>query len=219
MIFLVILGITYFYRDSINLERINGLVEQAGYLAPVFFGLMYIVFTIVMLPVVLLTIAGGAIFGPYLGALYVLCSATLAATASLLMSRYLIYDWVRQASGGIVARLIRGVEQEGWQFVAFVRLFPLFPFVIANYAFGLTRISVLSYTLTNFIFMAPGTFAFCYLGYLGRSAARDNAQLVVGKVLIGLAIFAVTMLIGKFFVHYRSKQLKLKKQKAKKACE
>jgi uncharacterized membrane protein YdjX (TVP38/TMEM64 family) len=48
-------------------------------------------------------------------------------------------------------RLIRGVEEEGWRFVAFVRLMPLFPFNLVNYAFGLTRVALGEYAIASFV--------------------------------------------------------------------
>src|ERR1700688_3066746 len=91
-------------------------------------------------------------------------------------------------AGERLARLIRGVEEEGWRFVAFVRLVPLFPFNLVNYAFGLTRIRLREYVLASFVCMAPGALAYTYLGYAGREAASGQA----GAVRKGL--FALTLL-------------------------
>ena len=68
-----------------------------------------------------------------------------------------------------------GVSAEGWRFVAFVRLVPLFPFNLVNYAFGLTRIRVGEYVLASFVCMAPGALAYTYLGYAGREATSTKA--------------------------------------------
>jgi hypothetical protein len=56
--------------------------------------------------------------------------------------------------------LIRGVEEEGWRFVAFVRLVPLFPFNLVNYAFGVTRIGLGEYAIASFVCMSPGAVAY-----------------------------------------------------------
>ena len=70
---------------------------------------------------------------------------------------------------------IAGVEAEGWRFVAFVRLVPLFPFNLLNYALGLTRIPLAHYVLASLVCMAPGTIAYTWLGYAGREALAGNA--------------------------------------------
>jgi SNARE associated Golgi protein len=51
---------------------------------------------------------------------------------------------------------MRGVKEEGWRFVAFVRLVPLFPFNLMDYACGLTRIRLAEYVVASFVCVAPG---------------------------------------------------------------
>jgi uncharacterized membrane protein YdjX (TVP38/TMEM64 family) len=84
----------------------------------------------------------------------------LGATIAFMIARYVASDWVAARAGERLARLIRGVEEEGWRFVAFVRLVPLFPFNLVNYAFGLTRIRLGEYALASFVCMAPGALAY-----------------------------------------------------------
>jgi rhodanese-related sulfurtransferase len=97
-----------------------------------------------------------------------------------------------------VARLIEGVEAEGWRFVAFVRLVPLFPFNLLNYALGLTRISTTQYVVASFICMLPGTLAFTWLGHAGRQAlAGDAAAIRYG--LIGLGALATVAFLPRLF--------------------
>jgi hypothetical protein len=86
-------------------------------------------------------------------------------------------------------RLMRGVEEEGWRFVAFIRLVPLFPFNLVNYAFGLTRIRLGEYVLASFVCMAPGAVAYTYLGYAGREAVSEQAG-AIHKALLALALLA-----------------------------
>ena len=103
-------------------------MRDAGPVAPLLFILIYALATVLFLPGSVLTLAGGALFGPVLGTLYNLTGATLGATLAFLIARYLAADWVADKTGGRVKQLINGVEAEGWRFVAFVRLVPLFPF-------------------------------------------------------------------------------------------
>src|ERR1700724_4115235 len=116
-----------------------------------------------------------------------LTGATLGATLAFVIARYIASDWVVARSGERLGRLTRGVEEEGWRFVAFVRLVPLFPFNLMNYAFGLTRIRLREYVLASFVCMAPGALAYTYLGYAGREAASGQAG-AVRKGLFALAL-------------------------------
>jgi rhodanese-related sulfurtransferase len=81
------------------------------------------------------------------------------------------------------------VEEEGWRFIAFTRLVPLFPFNLLNYALGLTRIPLRHYVLTSLVCMAPGTMAFTWLAYAGREALAGH-DTAIRYGLIGLAVLA-----------------------------
>lgn len=116
------------------------------------------------------------------GTLYSLTGATLGAVSAFLIARHLAAGWVQtrveSGTGGRFARLVSGVEAEGWRFVAFTRLVPLFPFNLLNYALGLTRIPLPHYLIASFVFMSPGTFAYAYLGYAGREAVAGGEGLI-----------------------------------------
>ncbi len=208
LIFIVILIMAYIYKDQFNFKQLETIIEQAGYLAPALFMLCYFIGTIMMFPVVLLTLASGALFGPYWGTAYTIIAATIAATASLIIARFFAGELVTKISGKMLNKIIQGVNDEGWHFVAFVRLVPIFPFVIVNYAFGLTNIKILPYTITNFICMLPACFAYSYLGYLGKSATTDNSKQLIGKVFITIALFASTVFIAKIVKKKHTKAIK-----------
>jgi membrane protein DedA with SNARE-associated domain len=141
-------------------------------------------------------------FGPWWGTLWNLVGATLGATLAFLIARYLASDWVARRSGERLARLMSGVEREGWRFVAFVRLVPLFPFNLVNYAFGLTRVGLGAYVLASFVCMAPGALAYTYLGHAGRQAAAGQAG------AIRTALFALALLAAAAFLPRLIRRLK-----------
>ena len=98
-------------------------------------------------------------------------------------------DWVGRRAKGWLARLVRGVEEEGGRFVAFVRLMPLFPFNLLNYALGLTRIALAQYAAASAVCMLPGAFAYAYIGYAGREALGGGDD-VLRKVVLGAMLVA-----------------------------
>jgi uncharacterized membrane protein YdjX (TVP38/TMEM64 family) len=78
--------------------------------------------------------------------------------------------------------------------VAFVRLVPVFPFNLLNYALGLTRIALTEYIIASAVCMLPGAFAYTYLGYAGREAAAHGAGAIRNVALaIGLLAAAALM--------------------------
>ncbi len=178
------------YRDRFDAALLEAWIHDAGIIAPLLFVLIYAIATVLFLPGTVLTLAGGALFGPVLGTFYNLSGATLGATLAFLIARYLASDWVTQKTGGRVKQLINGVEEEGWRFVAFVRLVPLFPFNVLNYALGLTRLRLAHYIIASFVFMLPGAAAYTYLGYAGREALAGGEG-IVRKALLALALLAI----------------------------
>ena len=190
------------YRDQFDTVALESWVRDAGPVAPLLFILIYALAAVLFLPGSALTLAGGALFGPVLGTFYNLTGATLGATLAFLIARYLAADWVTNKTGGRVKQLINGVEGEGWRFVAFVRLVPLFPFNLLNYALGLTRLRLLHYILATSLFMLPGTIAFTYLGYAGREAVAGGEGLIQ-KGLLALALLAVVAFLPRLIGNLR----------------
>jgi uncharacterized membrane protein YdjX (TVP38/TMEM64 family) len=177
------------HRELLQPATIGRELQRFGRWAPILFLLLYTLATVLFVPGSVLTVAGGAVFGPIRGTLWNLTGATLGATLAFVIARYIASDWVAARSGECLGRLMRGVEEEGWRFVAFIRLVPLFPFNLMNYALGLTRIRLREYVITSFVCMAPGALAYTYLGYAGREAASGQAG-VIGKALLALALLA-----------------------------
>jgi uncharacterized membrane protein YdjX (TVP38/TMEM64 family)/rhodanese-related sulfurtransferase len=182
-------AIAFAWRDRLDLARLEAVVASAGAFGPLVYIAIYSVATMLFVPGAIFGLVGGALFGPLWGTLLNLVGATLGATAAFVLARYVAAGWVRQRAGGWLERLIAGVEAEGWRFVAFVRLVPLFPFNLSNYALGLTRISLLPYVAASFICMAPGALAYTWLGFAGREAAAGNLA-AIRYGLIALALLA-----------------------------
>ena len=177
------------FRNKLSVDQLIDWVRQLGWLAPLVFIACYAIAAVFFLPGLLFTLAGGALFGPFYGTLYNLVGATLGATLAFLTARYIAYDWVTQRTGNRLRQLVEGVEEEGWRFVAFARLVPLFPFNLLNYALGLTKIRLSHYIITSFVFMAPAGAAYTYLGYAGREVAGGGEHFIK-KALLALAIVA-----------------------------
>ena len=174
-------------RDKLDPVLLDAWLDGLGVLAPLAYVALYAIGTVLFAPGSMFALAGGAMFGPLWGTILNLTGATTGAGIALLIARYLAGDWVAKKAGGRLKRMILGVEAEGWRFVAFVRLVPLFPFNLTNYALGLTRIPFLSYLVTSFITMAPGALAYTWLGHAGREALGGNTSAIrYGLLALGL---------------------------------
>ena len=202
ILLILVIGVTLWQSQSIDAEVITKRIEDFGALAWLVFMLLYVAGTVFFFPGSVLTLAGGALFGPVLGTFLNLTSATIGAALAFLVARYLASEWVEEKAGGRLKQLKQGVEKEGWRFVAFVRLVPLFPFNLLNYALGLTRIRFLHYLLATYVCMLPGAIAYTYLGYAGREAVGGGEDLIQ-KALLALALLAAVAFLPRIIGQFR----------------
>lgn len=185
-----------------TLQWINSLGSLGGI---VFIGI-YIMATLAFLPAAILTLGAGVIFGVIWGSLYVFVGATLGAIAAFLVGRYLARGWVKEkiSSYKKFTNIDQAVSKEGLKIVFLIRLSPLFPFNLLNYALGLTNVSLKDYSLASFG-MIPGTIMYVYLGYLagdlaliGNKNQPDNMIFHWLIQIIGLiSTIAVTVYVTK----------------------
>jgi len=193
------------HRQMIDLATIEPALRALGIWAPVGFIVIYATGTVLFFSGALLSLAGGALFGPIWGTAWNLLGATLGATIAFLLARGIAGAWITRRLGGRLKRLVDGVSAEGWRFVALMRLVPLFPFNLLNYALGLTSISLSAYVLTSLGCMLPGAIAYTWLGYAGRSAATgDMSALRYG--LLGLGVLAMIAFLPRLFRRLRVKE-------------
>jgi uncharacterized membrane protein YdjX (TVP38/TMEM64 family)/rhodanese-related sulfurtransferase len=204
LLVVIVVGIVlaFIYRDQFDAAALEQWVQNAGLAGPLVFMGIYATATVFFLPGSVLTLAGGALFGPVLGTFYNLTGATIGAVLAFLVARYLASEWVEQKTAGRLKQLKQGVEGEGWRFVAFVRLVPLFPFNLLNYALGLTRIRLSHYLIATYLFMLPGAIAYTYLGYAGREAIAGGEGLIQ-KALLALALLAVVAFLPRLIGRLR----------------
>ncbi|GAB4567348.1 MAG: hypothetical protein Tsb0020_19840 [Haliangiales bacterium] len=155
------------------------LVRGAGALGAALYGAIYALATVLWIPGSLLTIAAGFLYGLVAGTLVVLPSALLGATLAFLVGRFFARDFIRQkvAAYPRMAAVDAAIGERGFTVILLLRLSPLFPFILLNYALGLTDARLRHYVLASAIGMIPGTFLFVYLGTL----VTDAAALAAGQ--------------------------------------
>jgi len=191
-------------RERFDVESLTGRIQAFGLLAPLAFCAVRVVGAVIMVPGSVMAIAAGILFGVFWGALYNLVASTAGAVLAFAIARYLFPDLIRRYVAGRarLRRLVDGVEQEGWRFVAFVRLVPLFPYNVLNYALGLTRIRLSHFALASLICMVPGDIAYVYLGFAAREAMASNER-AVHAGLIALGLLATLAFIPLLVRRYR----------------
>jgi uncharacterized membrane protein YdjX (TVP38/TMEM64 family) len=181
-------------------------VDRLGPAGPIAFIAGYAIACIALVPASLLTLAAGAIFGVVWGTLYTLAGAMIGATGAFLIARYAARGVVerRLADNPRFTAIDRAVGAEGLKIVTLLRLSPVVPFSLLNYALGLTHVRLADY-LIAMIGIVPGTLLYVYYGKVGGDLAAlatgvhpnggtaSTAVLILGLV----ATIAVTVLIGR----------------------
>lgn len=185
-------------RDQFDPVTLNAWLASFGIKAPLIYVLLFAIGTVAFLPGSRFALVGGALFGPFWGSLLNLLGATLGASLAFLTARYLAGDWVSRKAGGGLKKLVTGVEAEDWRFVAFVRLVPLLPFNLTNYALSLTRIGFLPYLITSLVCMAPGAIAYTWLGHAGCEAMAGNGA-AIKYGLLALCLLAAIAFLPRLF--------------------
>lgn len=153
-------------------------VADAGWVGVLAFFTVYVLATVLGLPALPLTLAAGVIYGPVKGTLLVSPSSVAGATLAFLLGRTLLRDWVKAKTSlnPRFAAMDEAVAVEGWRMVALLRLSPVFPFSLLNYALGATKVRLLPYVLASWLAMLPLTFLFVSAGSAAGSAAGIGAK-------------------------------------------
>lgn len=154
-------------------------VRGSGALGTIIFSLVYVLATVLMLPGSVLTAGAGFIYGPLRGLLLISPVSVGAALLAFLVGRFVARDWVarRVKKNPKFAAIDEAVGEKGLKIVILLRLSPVLPFNLLNYALALTSVRLRDYLLGSFIGMLPGTFLYVYLGSLVTSAS----ELAAGK--------------------------------------
>ena len=149
------------------------------------YAVVYIAGTALFFPGLPLTLGAGFLYGAVIGTLVVSPASVAGATLAFLIARYLARDWVtrRIKKYPQAAAMDRAIEKNGFKAVVLLRLQPVLPFNILNYALGLTSIRLRDYMLASWIGMFPATVLYVYLG----SVMNDISDLLRGRPNSGIA--------------------------------
>lgn len=142
---------------------------------------------------VLMSLAVGFLFGRWVGTGIVVVAASVGATLAFLSARYLFADALRHRMGPRLRRLARGFEEDGFNYILFTRLVPVFPFWLMNLVPAFTPVSTRTFFAATAIGILPGSFVFVNLG---ESLAQIHSlgDLVSRRTLLALALLGTLSL-------------------------
>jgi uncharacterized membrane protein YdjX (TVP38/TMEM64 family) len=191
-----------------NRDWLCSLVERWGVIAALLYIAVYCLLVALSVPgAVVLTIAGGFLFGIWLGTLCAVIGATLGATAIFLAARAGLRG-LAQRAGGFVGKLEAGFRADAFNYLLVLRLVPVFPFWLVNLVPALVGVRLPTYVLATFLGIIPGTFVYASLGNgVGNVVGEpDLAILFKPSVLVPIAGLALLALIPVGYKRWRAKK-------------
>ncbi|WP_319584956.1 TVP38/TMEM64 family protein [uncultured Pseudodesulfovibrio sp.] len=182
-------------------EQFQALYGAHTFLVLGAYFLIYVAVAALGLPAAaVLTLAGGALFGLWVGLVMVSLASTLGASLAFLLSRYVLRESVRSRFGDKLGRIDRGVEREGAFYLFTLRLIPIFPFFVVNTLMGLTPMRLVTYAWVSQVGMLPGTAVYVNagkeLGQLDSLTGLLSPSLILSFVVLGLFPLAAKKGLG-----------------------
>jgi len=179
-------------------QDIQTLVNKNYTFYILMFFILYVIVTAFALPISLLkTLLAGALFGFWPGLILVSFASSIGSTFCFLFSRYALRNYTQVKFGKYLEKVNKGVDQDGWLYLLFLRLSPIFPFFIINLVFGLTKMRALEFYLVSQVGMFIGTAIFVNAGVqIGNLNSIE--EILTLKVIMSLTLIGIFPLLIKF---------------------
>ena len=172
-------------------DQLNGYYqENPFFVLATYFGI-YIASAAFSIPgALILSLAGGALFGLTLGTLIVSFASTIGATLAMMISRFLLGDWVKSRFASQIKKINYGMHKEGALYLFSLRLLPAVPFFAINLVMGLTSLKTITFFWVSQLGMLPATIVYVNAGSeLGKIKVIDDVlspSLIISFVLLGI---------------------------------
>jgi uncharacterized membrane protein YdjX (TVP38/TMEM64 family) len=204
----------YFNLDALKDHRATLLEAVADHYAMALLGFiaLYALLVAISFPGAgAMTIAGGFLFGLWVGTVASAIGATLGAALLFLIARHAVGDALRGRARPWLERVEKGFKSDGASYLLVLRLIPLFPFFAINLVAPFLGVSFLTYVATTLVGILPGSFVYTSFGD-GLGAIFDaggtptlrgilTPEIVMG--LVGLAVLALLPVLYRRFVRPR----------------
>ena len=191
-----------------NREFLQTWVADYGALSALVFAGIYALAVAFSIPgAVFITIAGGFMFGPYLGTVYVVIGATVGAVGVFLAAKYAVGDLLRAKAGPAIKRMEAGFRDNELSYLLILRLVPIFPFWLVNLVPAFLGVSLRTYTIGTLLGIIPGAFVYSLVGDGAGAVLDAGGDLNLGIIfsprflapIIGLAVLACIPIVYKKF--------------------
>lgn len=198
----------YLTFDALAQNRVwlHEQVDALGWAAPPLYALVYAVAVAFSIPgALILTLAGGFLFGTWLGGAATVIGATMGACAIFLVARTALGDALRAKAGPFARKLEEGFRKDAASYLLVLRLVPLFPFWLVNLVPAILGVPLRTFALGTLVGIVPGTLVYSSVGS-GLGALFDRGEQPDFRIILepqfllpilGLAALAMVPVIYK----------------------
>jgi uncharacterized membrane protein YdjX (TVP38/TMEM64 family) len=199
LVLLVVGGVGWVLANRANLGADSIRLAIAQYpAAPLIFLIAHVIASLIFFPRTVLAVAAGALFGLWWGSLWAALGSVVGAVAGFLAARYVNSGLVDLESLKRFGPILLRAERGGWRAVFLLRLIPVIPHSLSNYALGLTRLDVGAYAVGSLLGQLPMTIACAAAGAAGETWVTGKTGWIV-PTLIGLAALLLSLMLPRFF--------------------
>ena len=172
-----------------DIAGLRAYLENLGWVGYLIFILLSVVVAVFLLPGQFLAIVGGLAYGGLLGGTLTIIGASLGASISFIIGKYVARDYILRRFGNDATfqKIEKGVSENGISFLIFTRLVPIFPYAIQSYAYAMTPMSVKKFSLISFATMMPASFIYAFIASKGVSLTLLMELTAAGVLLALLA--------------------------------
>ncbi|MEM6445963.1 MAG: TVP38/TMEM64 family protein [Cyanobacteria bacterium P01_D01_bin.123] len=199
---IVATAVAFYGLGKIDATTLQGWVRATGLWAPLVYVAAYVIATLLVLPSTVLNLSGGALFGPWMGTLLTSGGAIVAAIVAFIFARTLGREAIARRLAGRWQAMDAEVRRGGVFYMFAVRLVPVMPYGLVNFAAGLTSISLKDYVVGTSLGTVPSVLPFVLLGSSGLQAigTGDVLPLLVALGLTGILVGGSTWYRRRYLV-------------------
>lgn len=204
----IFLGIFLAYKFGLvdfltDISSLRAYLEALGWQGYVIFILLSVIVAVFLLPGQFLAIVGGLAYGGLLGGLLTIIGASLGASVSFIIGKYIAREYILKRFGNdpTFQKIEKGVRENGISFLIFTRLVPVFPFAIQSYAYAITPMSVKKFSLISFLTIMPASFIYAFM------ASEIASKGVSGALLLELTVAGIFLALLAYLPKKLSKKI------------
>ncbi|MGL4911238.1 MAG: TVP38/TMEM64 family protein [Romboutsia sp.] len=204
MIATMVLVVSKFINEDIDIYYIKTYVNSFGALAPIIYIIMFALVPLTFFPDSVLAIASGLIFGFSKGYIYTTIGALIGGSIAFFIARYLGYDLLKKVSNDKLSKIEKLINTNGFYIIFLLRLIPLFPFDIISYGAGLTSVKYKYFLGATLLGTIPGIAVFTNIGASSIDISSTEFYISIAMLIL---LFGISIMLKDKFINKKLKEI------------